>query len=414
MLLPPSKVRSKGRIYPKTGFDRFGERLDFQFSAEQKMIRETARSFVDKEVTPSVKSWEEAGEIPRTVTKKMAELGFFGIPFPEEYGGSALDYVSFALVVEEIARGCNSLRTTLSVQTSLAGTTLNAFGNAQQKETYLTPIALGTKLGAWALTEPDAGSDAANQRTTAVRDGDEWVLNGTKRFISNGNVADYVVVFAREQGTKGHEGISAFLVEQGMDGFSIPNVETNTKLGLRASPTADLAFDDCRVPADHLIGKDGQGWEIAMYVLNHGRLGVAAGAVGIGQACLEASVEHARERQAFGRPIGAFQLVREMIAEMAMEVEAARLLYLKAAWLRDQDVDNTLAVSISKLYGAQMAVRCADRAVQIHGGYGFSGEYPVERHFRDSKILGIYEGTNEIQKLIIAREVIGELRKAQA
>jgi alkylation response protein AidB-like acyl-CoA dehydrogenase len=388
--------------------------LDFKLTEEQQLIRETARKFVDKEVIPNVKSWEEKGEIPRAVTDKLAELGFFGIPFPEEYGGAGLDYVSFALVVEEIARGCNSLRTTLSVQTSLAGTTLSAFGSEEQKKRYLTPIAQGKKLGAWALTEPDAGSDAANQRTTAVKDGDEWVLNGSKRFISNGNVADYVVVFARLPGTRGHEGICAFLVEKGTPGFTVTNVETNTKLGLRASPTADLAFDDCRVPEENIIGREGQGWDIAMYVLNHGRLGVAAGAVGVGQACLEASIEHARERRAFGRPIGAFQLIREMIAEMAMEVEAARLLYLKAAWMRDQGMDNTLAVSIAKLFGAQMAMRCADRAVQIHGGYGFSGEYPVERHFRDAKILGIYEGTNEIQKLIIAREVLGKLSKSEA
>lgn len=388
--------------------------MDFQLSAEQKMIREAARSFVDKEVAPHVARWEEKGEIPRSVTSKMAELGFFGIPFPEKYGGAGMDYVSFALVVEEIARGCNSLRTTLSVQTSLAGTTLNAFGNEEQRRTYLTPIARGLKLGAWALTEPEAGSDAANQRTTAVKDKGEWVLNGSKRFISNGNVADYVVVFARQPGTRRQQGISAYLVEKGTPGFTVPHVETNTKLGLRASPTADLAFDDCRIPEENLIGKVGQGWDVAMYVLNHGRLGVAAGAVGIGQACLEASVQHARERRAFDRPIGAFQLVQEMVAEMQVDVEAARLLYLKAAWLRDQEVDNTLATSIAKLFGAQMAMRCADRAVQIHGGYGFSGDYPVERYFRDAKILGLYEGTNEIQKLIIAREVLGELREAQA
>lgn len=388
--------------------------MDFQLSEEQRMIRETARSFVDKEVIPHVKSWEEKGEIPRSVTDRVAELGFFGMPIPEEYGGAGMDYVSFALVVEEIARGCNSLRTTLSVQTSLVATTLLAFGNEEQKRKYLTPIAQGKKLGAWALTEPDAGSDAANQRTAAVREGREWVLNGSKRFISNGNVADYVIVFARLPKTKGHEGICAFLVEKGTSGFSAPHVETNTKLGLRASPTADLAFDDCRISVENIVGQEGQGWEIAMYVLNHGRLGVAAGAVGIGQACLEASVEHARERKAFGRPIGSFQLIQEMIAEMAVDVEAARLLYLKAAWLRDQNVDNTLSVSVAKLFGAQMAMRSADRAVQVHGGYGFSGDYPVERHFRDAKILGIYEGTNEIQKLIIAREVIGELRGSEA
>ncbi len=388
--------------------------MEFQLSEAQKLIRETARSFVDTEVIPHVKAWEEQGEIPQTVIRKMGDLGFFGIPIPEAYGGAGLDYVSFALVVEEIARGCNSLRTTLSVQTSLTGTTLLAAGSETQKEKILAPLARGEFLGAWALTEPDAGSDAANLRTTAKREGDEWVLHGAKRFISNGNLAEYVVVFAREPGTKRQDGISAFLVKQGTPGFHITHVETNTKLGLRASPTADLAFDDCRIPADHLIGGQGEGWETAMYVLNHGRLGVAAGAAGIGQACLELSIEHARERRAFDRPIGAFQLIREMIAEMAVEVEATRLLYLKAAWMRDQGVDNRLAVSLAKLFGAQMAVRCADRAVQIYGGYGFSGEYPVERHFRDAKILGIYEGTNEIQKMVIAHELLGELEGAEA
>ena len=391
-----------------------GEGVEFQLSEAQKLIRETARSFVDQEVIPHVKAWEEKGAIPRTVTKKMGDLGFFGIPIPEAYGGAGLDYVSFALVVEEIARGCNSLRTTLSVQTSLVGSTLLAFGSEAQKKGILAPLARGEFLGAWALTEPDAGSDAANLRTTAKREGDEWVLNGAKRFISNGNVAEYVVVFAREPGTTRQDGISAFLVKQGTPGFHVTHVETNTKLGLRASPTADLAFDDCRIPADHLIGGQGEGWETAMYVLNHGRLGVAAGAAGIGQACLELSLEHARERRAFDRPIGAFQLIREMIAEMAVEVEAARLLYLKAAWMRDQGEDNRLAVSLAKLFGAQMAVRCADRAVQIYGGYGFSGEYPVERHFRDAKIMGIYEGTNEIQKMVIAHELLGELERAEA
>lgn len=388
--------------------------MEFQLSPEQKMIRQTAREFVDKEVLPHVDAWEAKGAIPRSVTKQMADLGFFGIPIPEAYGGSGLDYVSFALVVEEIARGCNSLRTTLSVQTSLAATTLLGFGSEAQKREVLPPLARGEVLGAWALTEPDAGSDAANLRTTAVRDGDAWVLNGAKRFISNGNVADYVVVFARAPGTERQEGIAAYLVPADAPGFEVTNVETNTKLGLRASPTADLAFDDCRIPVENRIGEAGQGWDAAMYVLNHGRLGVAAGAVGVGQACLELSVAHARERRAFDRPIGAFQLVREMIAEMALDVEAARLLYLKAAWLRDREEDNRLAVSFAKLFGAQMAMRCADRAVQIYGGYGFSGEGPVERHFRDAKILGIYEGTNEIQKMIIAHEVLGELRKAEA
>jgi butyryl-CoA dehydrogenase len=373
------------------------------------MVRDMARDFVDREVVPQAKEWEERGEIPRSVVDRMAKLGMMGAPIPQEYGGAGMDYVSFMLLVQEIARGSNSLRTTISVQVSLAESTLLKFGTEEQKQKYLVPLAKGERLGAWALTEPEAGSDAANQKATAVPEGDHYVVNGYKRFISNGNIADYVIVFARQPGTKREEGISAFLVEKGTPGFSVPRVESNSKLGLRASPTADLAFEDCQVAKDNLIGRQGQGWEIAMWVLNQGRLGVAAGAVGLGRACLEASVKYAKERRAFGRPIGSFQLIREMIAEMALEVEAAELLTLKAAHLRDMGQDNRLAVSLAKLYGAQMARRCAERAVQIHGGYGFIDEYPVERYYRDAVILGLYEGTNEIQKMIIAHEVLGDI-----
>ncbi len=377
------------------------------------MIQDMAREFVDREVVPHAKAWEEKGEIPRAVVDKMAKLGMMGGPIPQEYGGAGMDYVSFMLLVEEIARGSSSLRTTISVQVSLAESTLFKFGNEQQKKKYLAPLARGEKLGAWALTEPEAGSDAANQRTTATPKGDQYVLNGYKRFISNGNLADYVVVFAREPGSRREAGISAFLVEKGIPGFTVPRVESNSKLGLRASPTADLAFEDCRIPRDDLIGKPGQGWDIAMWVLNGGRLGVAAGGVGLARAALDAAMKHARERRAFDRPIGSFQLVREMIAEMALEIEAGRLLYLKAAWMRDQGMDNRLAVSMAKLYCAQMARRVAERAVQIHGGYGFIDEYPVERYYRDAVILGLYEGTNEIQKMIIAHEVLGPLGKEE-
>ncbi len=377
------------------------------------MIQDMAREFVDREVVPHAKAWEDKGEIPRAVVDKMAKLGMMGGPIPQEYGGAGMDYVSFMLLVEEIARGSSSLRTTLSVQVSLAESTLFKFGNEQQKKKYLVPLARGETLGAWALTEPEAGSDAANQRTVATPKGDHYILNGYKRFISNGNLADCVVVFAREPGSRREGGISAFLVEKGTPGFTVPRVESNSKLGLRASPTADLAFEDCRVPRDNLIGKPGQGWDIAMWVLNGGRLGVAAGGVGLAQAALDAAMKHARERRAFDRPIGSFQLVREMIAEMALEIEAGRLLYLKAAWMRDQGMDNRLAVSMAKLYCAQMARRVAERAVQIHGGYGFVDEYPVERYYRDAVILGLYEGTNEIQKMIIAHEVLGPLGKEE-
>jgi len=381
--------------------------MDFQLAEEQKLVRETARDFVDRELIPHVREWEEKGEIPRSFYAKMAELGFLGAPMPEKYGGAGMDYVSFMLLVEEISRGSSSVRTTVSVQTSLSETSLLWFGSEEQKQRWLVPLAKGQKFGAWALTEPEAGSDAANLSTTARLEGDEYVLNGQKRFISNGGMADYVQVYAREPGSKRHEGISLFLVEKGTPGFTAPHVETRTKLGLRASPTADLAFEDCRIPAGNLIGKKGDGWNQTMKTLNSGRIGIAAGAVGVARAALEAAVAYVKQRKAFGRPIGDFQLIREMIAQSAVEIDAARLLTLRAAHLRDLGQDNTVEVSMAKLFGAQMAQRVTDWAVQVHGGYGFSGEFDVERYFRDARILGLYEGTNEIQKLVIAEKLLG-------
>ena len=387
--------------------------MDFRLTEEQRLVQETARDFVDKEIIPYVREWEVKGEIPRSLYDKMGKLGFLGAPVPQKYGGAGMDYVSFALLVEEISRGSSSVRTTISVQTSLSETTVMLFGTEEQKEEWLVPLARGVRFGAWALTEPDAGSDAANLQTTARKEGDEWVLNGQKRFISNGSIADYVFVYAREPGTKRHEGLSCFMVPKGTPGFTVTKVETTTKLGLRASPTADLAFEDCRIPSDHLVGKRGNGWEQAMRTLNNGRLGIAAGAVGVARAALEAATKYAQERKAFNRPIGDFQLIREMIAESATEVEAARLLTLRAAQLRDLGLDNTKEVSMAKLFGAEMAMRVTDRAIQIHGGYGFSGDFDVERYFRDARVLGLYEGTNEIQKLIIAERILGPSAKRQ-
>ena len=387
--------------------------MDFRLTEEQRLVQQTARDFVDKEIIPHAREWEAKGEIPRSLYDKMGKLGFLGAPVPQKYGGAGMDYVSFALLVEEISRGSSSVRTTISVQTSLSETTVMLFGTEEQKEEWLVPLAKGVRFGAWALTEPDAGSDAANLQTVARKEGDEWVLNGQKRFISNGSIADYVFVYAREPGTKRHEGLSCFMVPKGTPGFAVTKVETTTKLGLRASPTADLAFEDCRIPTDHLVGKRGNGWEQAMRTLNSGRLGIAAGAVGVARAALEAATKYAQERKAFNRPIGDFQLIREMIAESATEVEAARLLTLRAAQLRDLGLDNTKEVSMAKLFGAQMAMRVTDRAIQIHGGYGFSGDFDVERYFRDARVLGLYEGTNEIQKLIIAERILGPSAKRQ-
>jgi len=385
--------------------------MDFRLTPEQQMVRDMARQFVDKEVVPFAKEWEEKGEIPHSITDKLSELGFMGAPTPVEYGGAGMDYVSFMLLIEEIARGSSSLRTTLSVHISLAQSHLLKWASEEQKQKWVVPLARGVKHGAWALTEPNAGSDAANQQTTARKEGDNYVLNGAKRFISDGGVADYVIVFARLPGTQKYEGLCSFMVEKGMPGFSVPKTETKTKLGLRASPTADLAFDECRIPADHLIGKEGDGWTQAMYVLNQGRLGVAAGAVGIARAAFEAAVKYSKERKTFGRQIAAWQLIKEMIAESAVDIDAARFLVLRAAQQKDLGEDNTLAVSMAKLFGAQMAQRVTDKAIQIHGGYGFSGEFEVERYFRDARILGLYEGTNEIQKIIISDKIIGPLEK---
>ncbi len=385
--------------------------MDFRLTEAQKLVQETARDFVDRELIPHVRDWEEKGEIPRSFYGKMADLGFLGAPVPEKYGGAGMDYVSFMLLVEEISRGSSSVRTTVSVQTSLSETSLLWFATEKQKDAWLVPLAKGAKLGAWALTEPEAGSDAGNLQTTARLEGDEWVLNGQKRFISNGNIADLIQVYAREPGTKRHEGISLLMVPKDAPGFKVTHVETKSKLGLRASPTADLAFEDCRIPEENLIGKRGDGWAQAMKTLNSGRIGIAAGAVGVSRAALEAASKYVKERKAFGRPIGDFQLVREMIAQSAVEIDAARLLTLRAAHLRDLGQDNTLEVSMAKLFGAQMAQRVTDWAIQVHGGYGFSGEFDVERYYRDARILGLYEGTNEIQKLIIAERILGPSTK---
>jgi alkylation response protein AidB-like acyl-CoA dehydrogenase len=373
------------------------------------MVRKMAKDFAEKEMIPFVAEWEEKNEIPMEFYKKMGKLGMLGAPMPEEYGGSGMDYVSYHIMIEEVARACSSVRTTVSVQTSLAETNLLLYGSEELKQKYLVGLAKGELLGAWALTEPNAGSDVSGMQTIAKEEDDGWVLNGSKMFISNGDIADVVVVFARLPNTKRHDGMCAFVVEKGTPGFSIGNVEIGTKLGLRTSHTAELVFEDCKVPKENLIGKPGDGWDMAMKVLNSGRLSVAAGAVGIARACLEASIKFAKERHAFGRPIGKFQMIKDKIAQMSAEIDAARLLVMRAAQKRDLGKDNTLEVSQAKLFSAQVVMKAADEAVQIHGGYGYSSEFPVERYFRDAKICSIYEGTNEIQKLIIANAVIGKL-----
>jgi len=381
--------------------------VDFMMTEEQRMLQKMTRDFAREEIEPHVREWEEKGDIPREIFDKMAKLGMLGATVPQEYGGAGMNNISYLVMAEEIGRACSSVKTAISVHLSLCATTVMMFGSEEQKRNYLVPLAKGEKLGAWALTEPNAGSDAASLQTTARAEGGDYILNGTKMFITNGGVADIVIIFARIPRTERHDGICAFIVEKGTPGFYPGSIESSKKLGLRASPTAELVMEDCAIPRENLIGKEGQGWEIALNILNHGRLSVAAGAVGVARACLEESIDFAKAREAFGRPIAEFQLIREMIAEMAMEIEAGRLLVHKAASLMDRGEDPTLAASEAKLFTSKMVMKAADHAVQIHGGYGYSSEYPVERYFRDAKICGIYEGTNQIQTLVIAREVLG-------
>ena len=379
--------------------------MDFRLTEKHKMVQRMARDFVDKEVIPHAGEWDRNCEIPSSVLEKMAELGMLSAPIPREYGGAGMDHVSYHLMGEEIARGCYSLKTTVSVHV-LAEMTILGFGTEEQKQKYLVPLAKGEKLGAWAMTEANAGSDAAGLETTAKADGDQWILNGTKMWISNGDIADVVVIFATTDRTLKHKGICAFIVEKGTQGFRPGRIALGSKLGLRSSHSAELLLEDCRIPKENIIGSEGNGWEIAMNIMDHGRLGVASGAVGIARACLEESIKYSQQRTAFGRPISRFQMIKEKIAEMATEIDAGRLLYLRAAHMQDLDVDNTLETSMAKLYAANMVMRAADHAVQIHGGDGYSGEYPVERYFRDARICGIFEGTNEIQKLVIAGKLL--------
>lgn len=389
--------------------------VDFLLTDEQRMIRDMTRSFVQEHITPAnVREWERAGHHPDDIYTKMAAQGLLGSSFPQEYGGAGLDAIAYALLTEELAKGCSSLRTSISVHGSLAGTTLKYFADDAQKKRWLPDMATGTKLGAWALTEPGSGSDAAGMSTTARKDGDAYVLNGQKAWISNGGIADHVIVYAKTDPDGGHKGISCFLVDKGTPGFEVIALETNNKLGLRSSPTATLAFEECRIPAANRIGEEGSGWKNAMFVLNHGRLSVAAGGVGIAQAAYEASLKYVHDRHAFGKPIGSFQLVQAMIADMDVQIQASRLLVWEAARRREAyDAGECsykewmLAVSRAKLFAAEMSLKVCEDAIQIHGANGYTDEFPVERYWRDAKVLGIYEGTNQIQRLIIARAVTG-------
>ncbi|MBI3599994.1 MAG: acyl-CoA dehydrogenase family protein [Nitrospinae bacterium] len=379
--------------------------MDFELTDEQKMVKEMVRKFADEEIVPVARENDIKEHFPIEIIKKMAPLGLLGAPIPEKYGGGGLDFISDAIIFEEIGRADSSIRTTLSVQVSITELTILRWGTEEQKEKYLPWLCNGDILGCFALTEPCAGSDAANQSTTAIPTDKGWVINGTKTWISNGGIADIAIVFAQTDKTKKHKGIAAFIVERGTKGFTTREIKG--KLGLRASNTAELIFEDCEVSKDALLGQAGDGFKVAMSALDNGRYGVASGCVGIIQGCIDTCAKYAKERHQFGKPIGSFQLIQEKIARMVVDCDASRLLVYRAGDLKNKGVKNTLETSIAKYFASEAAVRAATEAIQIFGAYGYSNEYPVERYLRDAKVATIYEGTSEIQKLIIGYHTLG-------
>jgi len=378
--------------------------MRFELTDEQRMIQAMAREFAEADVKPIAAEIDREARFPHETVKRMGELGLMGMTVPEEWGGAGVDTVSYVLALMEIARVCASHCVIMSVNNSLYCDPVYWFGTPEQKERFLKPFASGHMLGCFSLTEPQAGSDAANLATMALRDGDHYVLNGRKVFVTNGREAAAALVFCQTGRGAGHRGITAFLVEKSTPGFHV--TKTEDKLGIRASDTAELVFEDCRVPVANRLGSHGEGWKVAMRILNSSRTGIAAQAVGIATGAYEKSVAYARERKTFGVAIGHHQMVQWMIADMATGVEAARLLTLRAAALRDAGQPYVAAASMAKLFAADTAMKVATDAVQVHGGYGFIKEYEVERYFRDAKITQIYEGTSQIQKLVIARDLL--------
>ncbi len=376
----------------------------FELTEEQRMIQETARNFAQKEVLPKAAELDETGRFPDELVRQMAELGFMGVAVPEEYGGAGMDNVCYAIAMEEIARACASTAVIMSVNNSLACDPILKFGTEEHKKKYLVPLAAGKTLGCFGLTEPGAGSDAGSQKTTAVRQGDHYIVNGTKNFITNAPQADTCVLFTMTDKAKAHKGITAFIVEMKWPGVTVGKHEN--KLGIKASATASIIFEDVKVPVGNRLAGEGDGFKIAMHTLDGGRIGIAAQALGIARAALEDALAYGKDRKQFGQPIVNFQAIQWMLADMATEIDAARLLTYRAAWLKDRKVRHSKESSMAKLYASEAAMRAGVKGVQIHGGYGYIREYPAERHFRDAKITEIYEGTSEIQRLVISSALI--------
>lgn len=378
--------------------------MDFELTEEQIAIRDLAREFAQKEIAPIAAKIDETGEFPSQTIKKMGELGLMGIQVSPEYGGAGLDCVSYVLAMEEICKACASHGTIMSVNNSLVCYGLEKFGTGEQKRKFLVPLASGKKLGAYSLTEPQSGSDAGNMKTLAVRESDHYVINGRKSWVTSGPVADYIILFASTNPEQKHRGTACFIVDTTLPGFSRGKVEP--KLGIRASATCECSYENYRLPVSHRIGEEGEGFKIALTILDAGRIGIASQAVGIAQAAYESSVEYAKQRQAFGQAIAEFQAIQFMIADMATRIQAARMLTYHAASKKDRHENFSKEAAMAKLYASETAMWVTTKAIQVHGGIGYSKEMPVERYFRDAKITEIYEGTSEIQRVVIARSML--------
>jgi alkylation response protein AidB-like acyl-CoA dehydrogenase len=379
--------------------------VNFELNEEQSSIRKTAKDFVDREIVPHAAEWDRTETMDKSIVGKLAEVGFLGAPLPEAYGGMGVDNVSYCTIIEELGRADSSVRGVVSVNVGLVGKTILKWGTEEQKKEWIPQLCSGAKLGCYGLTEPHSGSDAASLKSKAVRDGDDWIITGTKMFITNGTWAGLALIFART-GDDSARGISAFLVPTDLEGFSSNKVMG--KLGLRSQDTGELVMDGVRVPDANRLGDEGQGFKIAMTALDTGRMSLAAGSVGIAQGCLEASIKYSTEREQFQRPIARFQLVQELIADMAVEIEAARFLTWHVATMADRGEKHTLQSSYAKYFASETAVRAANAAVQVHGGYGYIDEYPVGKYLKDARVATLYEGTSQIQKLIIGRALTGE------
>jgi alkylation response protein AidB-like acyl-CoA dehydrogenase len=380
--------------------------MDFQLSDEQRLISEAAREFADREITPRVRDNDRAARFDLDLARKLGEVGYLGAPVAEEYGGRGLDYIGYGLIVEQVGRADSSARTVVSVQTSLVAGSIERWGSEEQKREWLPRLCSGEAFGCFGLTEPDTGSDAANLRTRATKTDSGWSISGQKMWISLGNAAEVALIFAQTDPEKKHRGLACFLVPTDSEGFT--SQEIHGKLGLRSSDTAELSLDGVEVGEDAMLGEIGDGFKVAMSALDNGRYSVAAGCVGICEGCVEASVGYSKERRQFGVPLARFQLVQEMLADMIVKRDSARMLVYRAGALKDEGKPNTMETSIAKLYATESAVECANLAIQVHGGAGYVDDYPVERYLRDARVTTLYEGTSQIQKLIIGRAVTGE------